>query len=454
MPGRDRPPASDAVTGTTMAAVTEVPQGVRLRFPALRHRDFRVLWIGMWFSSATMLFQFYAQGWFVLSLTDSAALLGVLGVSRGAGMLVFSLFGGALADRVERRRLLLVTQASALFIYALLTILVLLDSISLWQAFVLIFISAAVSSVDAPARQALLPDLVPREDLPNAVSLLSAAQISSFAFLPPLAGVAIEETGSGGAFALSLVGYVAVIVALLLMRHRGGVTPHSEGLARSVGEGLQYSSRRPDVLWVILLSLFVGCLGMPVITTLAPLWMRNELNLGPVGWTVMGQFWGMGTVISSFTFSFSAHRSRHLGLITVLSGAGFAISLVVFSLTRSIPLAGAAWFVNGIFFTANMISSSALLQVIVAKEYMGRVMSLRTLSGAVNQLSAAPLGALADGIGIARMVPAVSTLLAVLILAPAALFRTVRHLDDARWTTPLPGPERSAPEARLALGQD
>ena len=114
--------------------------GWRERVPALQHRDFRILWAGMFFSSATMMFQFYAQGWFILSLTGSASLLGLLGVARGAGMLTFSLYGGALADRMDRRTLLMATQGGALAVYGLLTLLVVFDTIKLWVAFGLIFV--------------------------------------------------------------------------------------------------------------------------------------------------------------------------------------------------------------------------------------------------------------------------------------------------------------------------
>lgn len=398
------------------------------RFPALQHRDFRILWLGMFFSSATMMFQFYAQGWFVSGMTSSAALLGVLGVSRGTGMLIFSMYGGALADRMDRRVLLLVTQSAALCIYGLLSLLIILDRVVLWQAFALIFLTAAVESVDAPARQALIPHLVPRQQIANAVALFMAAQISSYAFLPPMAGIAIKTIGTGGAFAVSLLGHVVVIGALLLMRYRGRPPRSDVSVAASVGQGVSYAAARPSVLWVILFSLFVGTLGFPIISTLAPYWMRHELGLGALGWTMMGWIWGLGTVASAVFLS--ARRSaRRLGPITIGSAAGFALTLVVFGLTRSIPLAAAAWCLNGTFFTANIIASTSLLQMIVANEYMGRVMSLRAVSGALNQLAAAPLGGLGDALGMGRMVPAVAALLAFLVLAPAALVPAVRRLD-------------------------
>ncbi len=168
-----------------MTAV-EQPGGWRARVPALQSRDFRILWAGMFFSSATMMFQFYAQGWFILGLTGSASLLGLLGVARGAGMLTFSLYGGALADRMDRRTLLMLTQCGALAVYGALTLLIVFDAINLWVAFGLIFVSASIESMDAPTRQALLPDLVPREHLANAIALFTAATISSTSGATPI----------------------------------------------------------------------------------------------------------------------------------------------------------------------------------------------------------------------------------------------------------------------------
>ena len=376
-----------------------------------------------------MMFQFYAQGWFILGMTGSAALLGLLGVSRGTGMLIFSLFGGALADRMDRRTLLITTQSCALCIYGLLSALVITDHINLWVAFLLIFISASVESVDGPARQALIPHLVPREHLPNAVALFITAQISSYAFLPPLAGVAIAWIGVGGAFALSLTGHAVVIVALLVLKTRAKPTGVRGNVIREIGRGISYASKSPSVMWLITFGFLVGALGFPIISTLAPYWMDHELGLGPIGWTTMGWIWGLGTLVSTVTLS-TGDRSRHLGKVVIGAGTGFALTLIVFGLTRSLPLAAAAWCLNGTCYTANMIASTSLVQLLVKDEYLGRVMSLRMVSSAVNQAAAAPLGAIADGVGIGTMVPSVAALLALSIAIPAATVPAVRRLGQ------------------------
>lgn len=402
-------------------------RGWRQRVPALQHRDFRILWFGMFFSSATMMFQFYAQGWFILSITSSAALLGLLGLSRGTGMLIFSLYGGALADRMERRTLLIVTQSSALTIYGLLSVLIISGHINLWLAFALIFLSASVESMDAPARQALIPLLVPQKHVPNAVALFIAAQVSAYAFLPPTAGLAIETIGPGGAFALSLIGHVVVILALLTLKVQAKPNRSGVNVLRSVGHGISYAAGRPRVMWVLVIGLFVGTLGTPLITTLAPYWMKHELGLGAGGWTLMGWIWGLGTVASTIFLS-TRDTTRYLGRTIIGAAFGFATTLIVFGLTRSLPLAALAWCINGTFFSANMIASTSLLQITAENEYLGRVMSLRGISGAFNQMAAAPLGLIADGVGIGIMVPGVATLLATLVIVPAALNRTVRTL--------------------------
>ncbi len=402
--------------------------GWRARVPALQHRDFRILWLGMFFSSATMMFQFYAQGWFILGLTSSAALLGFLGVTRGTGMLIFGLYGGALADRMDRRMLLIVTQSAALVTYAVLSALIIADRIALIPAFALIFVAASVESVDAPARQALIPHLVPREHLPNAVALFIAAQVSAYAFLPPLAGVAIDLVGSGGAFASSLIGHAVVVGALLIMKTRAQIAPRPESVPASVARGIRYAAGQPNVLWVLLFGFFVGTLGFPIISTLAPFWMHNELGLGPVGWTFMGWIWGLGTLVS--TVYLSTHNvTKRLGPLVLVSAAGFGLTLVVFGLTRFLPLAAAMWCLNGTFYTANMISSTSLLQVLVANAYMGRVMSLRLISSALNQIAAAPLGALGDAFGMGRMVPGAAGLLAALVIVIPLLLRGARDLQ-------------------------
>jgi hypothetical protein len=221
---------------------------------------------------------------------------------------------------------------------------------------------------------------------------------------------------------------VVVIAALLVMKTRPHLTVQHEPMLLSVARGVSHAAARPRVAWVLVFSFLVGTLGFPIISTLAPYWMQHELGLGPVGWTFMGWIWGLGTVASTVYLSTHDVRER-LGSLVLVSAGGFGLTLVVFGLTRSLPLSAAMWCLNGTFFTANMISSTSLLQVLVENEYMGRVMSLRQVSGALNQIASAPLGALGDAYGMGRMVPGVAGLLVALVVLIPLLVRGARDLQ-------------------------
>ncbi len=205
---------------------------------------------------------------------------------------------------------------------------------------------------------------------------------------------------------------------------------------------MAYATERPRVRWIILLSLLTGTLGFPIISTLAPYWMTEVLGLDAVGWTLMGWCWGLGAVGATVYLSTRGH-SRGLGWTVIGSAAAFGLSLVLFGFTRSVPIAAVFWCLNGACFTTNMISSTSLLQMIVETAYIGRVMSLRMVSAAFNQLAAWPLGSLADGIGVERMVRGVATALTVLVLAAPLISRAARTLDaDVGRREPAVEPER------------
>lgn len=197
--------------------------------------------------------------------------------------------------------------------------------------------------------------------------------------------MAIELIGTGGAFAASLLGHAVVIGALLLMKTGAPVTVQRESMVVSVVRGVRDAASRANVFWVLTFSLMVGTLGFTIISTLAPYWMRHELGLGPVGWTFMGWLWGLGTLASTAYLSTHDVKER-LGSLVLISAAGFGLTLVVFGLTRWLPLAAAMWCLNGTFYSANMISSTSLLQLLVESAYGGRVMSLCQVSPHVSSL--------------------------------------------------------------------
>ena len=401
---------------TTKTTVDGPEAPTRRRFSSLQHRDFRVLWLGMVFSGSTFVFQWYAQSWFIVQTTDSPIALGILGGGRGIVMVLLSVYGGILADRLDRRMLLIVSQTLSMLVYAVLSALVILDLAELWLVFVLVMISAAALSVDQPVRQALIPELVPRREIPNATALVMAAQMGAFAYLPPLAGVAIDHLGSGWTFALSLTGHVGIIAAAIMLHYRS--TPTKRGAVRrsvwsDAGQGFRYAVNERKVFWSFGITWAISGLGWPLIVTLSPLWMKNELGLGATGFTLISSAWGSASLVSSI---YLAQRDSipMLGRIFLASAFAFCGSLMLFAFSRSIPLVTLAWALNGLAFSANMIAMTAMIQVMVPSEVLGRIMGLMTVSRSMSQLSGLPLSLIAHALGMTVMVPGMAiTCLAV-----------------------------------------
>ena len=404
----------------------------RVRFPALKHRDFRTLWTGMLLASGTLAFQYYAQIWLVFSLTDSALILGLLGATRGVAMVVFGVYGGALADRIDRRSLLIGTSTVTMLVNATLAVTAVAGVVNLWMALLLIFIAAATASIDAPVRQALIPELVPEEDVPNAVALTMAAQMGTFALTPALAGFVIDALGPGGAYAVSVGGNVIVIVALVLLHYRGAPSEaRLHSVLDNVRQGISYIRSDGTVLRIILIMLTMGAFGMAIFNGLIAKWATEILDMQPGQYGVLASMWGVGTLIASYVLA-STNILDRKGLIFIVSSIGFGLSLMLFGFARSLPLAGVAYILNGITMAGSNVSSIAIVQSIVPNEVRGRVMSLYGLNQSAAQLNGITLGAIAHVMGMAFLLPATTAVCTALVTALILTAPGLRHLDAAR----------------------
>ena len=384
----------------------------------------------MMFSGSTFVFQWYAQSWFIVQTTDSPIALGILGGGRGLVMMLLSVYGGVLADRWDRRMLLIVSQTLSMLIYAVLSVLVILDLAELWLMFVLVLLSSAALAVDQPVRQALIPELVPNRDIPNATALVAAAQMGAFAYLPPLAGVSIDHLGTGWTFALSLIGHLGIIGAAAMMHYRGG--PVRTDTARPTAwadarEGFRYSIDHRKVFWIFGITWALSGLGWPLIVTLSPLWFKNELGMGATGFTLVSSAWGTASLVSSLYLA-QRRDIPMLGRLFLISAFAFCGSLVLFSLTRSIPLVTLAWALNGLSYSVNMIAMIAMIQIAVPNEIRGRIMGLTTVSRSVSQLSGLPLSLFAHAVGMAVMVPAMAMVCLAVCAAMALFSPTLRRM--------------------------
>jgi Arabinose efflux permease len=389
---------------STDAETTVAPAGRLSPVRALRHRDYSLMWLGMLFGSALTPMQFVTQILFLSEHSGESSRLvlsGLLGAARGAAMLTFSLFGGALADRFDRRRLLMVSQSLGLLTGAAIAVVMLTTpggqvlTLSLFIA--LIFVSSGLGSIDSPTRLSMVPELVGREDLPNAIALDAVAFQLGFPLGLPLTGVLIDAIGFGWTYVVTLGAYASLIITVALMKYRpprrtGHVRP---SLFADIRFGVSYARSRPAVLWLIATSFAVNRLGFPVVANLGPVWTSRVLGLSPTGVGLLAMTWGVGAMVGSLLMTNVGHF-KSKGYLVLAAAAGFAACVVLFGYSRVVPLSAVINLGLGSMLTISGVASTSLVQRMVHNDVQGRVMSLFMMSGGLSQLLTLPIGGLAQ----------------------------------------------------------
>lgn len=380
--------------------------GRRQTFEALRHPGYRLLWAGLLVSSVGTWLQIVSLSLLVLQVARGSALtLGLVSLAQAAAFFAFALPAGAAADRFDKRRILFVTQTLLALIAAGFGTLALTRHATIPLLLLLAFASSAVLSFDQPARSALVPLLVPKESLMNAVSLQSVAFNAASAFGPALAGLLAGLIGLAGNFYLNAASYVAVIGVLVFIHPRQQKQPGPDqkpaerpNLWASVREALVVVARDRALPWVMLgygALLFFG----PSVSLIFPVFAQRVLHLQSGGLGLLFAASGVGTVLGGLLTA-SLGDFRHKGPL-FLGGIGLWLaSLVVFALSRSLWLTGGALVFFGIGLNIASATAITLMQTRVAQEMRGRVMSLNTLlMMGVRPLGDFPAGALVGVIG-------------------------------------------------------
>ncbi len=393
------------MNGTVPTIGLEPPPRVGRPSPlrSFRHRDYTLLWFGMFMGSALMPMQFVTQ---VLFLSDRAGenrlvLAGLLGATRGAAMLTFALFGGALADRYDRRHLLMVSQSLGFCVSVLVTIVLLTTpggaGLTLTLFIGLVFVASGLGAVDAPTRMAMVPELVGREDLPNAIALDAVAMQLAFPIGLPLTGVLIDLIGYGWTYAVTLGTYAGIILALLPMTYRGtSRTPRAgRSIVGDIQFGLGYARRHPALLWLMLTSFCVTGLAAPVVTNLGPVWTSRVLGLSATGVGLLATTWGIGAMVGSIAMTNVGHFRRK-GWLFLGAAAAFDACVLGFGYSRLIPLSAVINLGLGAMLTVTAVSATSLTQRLIPNEVQGRVMSIFMLSAGLAQLLTLPIGGLAQ----------------------------------------------------------
>ncbi len=370
-------------------------------FRALRHPAFRVYWAGMLVSLAGTWMQSTAQSYLVYELTGSAFKTGLVVFAFSLPSLLFALPGGAVADRYDRRLLLVAMQTAFMVAAAGLAAVTFLGVVRFEHLLAFAFWNGLVMAVDNPTRQALVPALVDREDLANAVALNSAAFNASRVFGPALAGLVYRTAGPAWCFAANAVSYLAVIVPMWRVRMPAGPkegAPPGGILAQAV-DGVRYVRRSPPLGALLLLLAAVGTFGFAWMVVM-PAFAVRVLRGGPAENGLLFAAVGVGATFGALAVATAREVRPGHGVVALAAASG--LGLVLFSATRSLWSAAFAIAGTGFFLVAYMSSTNAAIQRQVDDQYRGRVMSLYTLaligSGPAGSVFA---GWLADAVGVA-----------------------------------------------------
>jgi len=368
------------------------------RFSALRYRDFRIFWFGQLISLSGTWMQSVAQGWLVYSLTKSPFYLGMVAAAGSLPILLFTLAGGIAADRLRKRNLLLMTQALSIIPALLLGILTDIDIIAVWQVALLAAFLGTINAFDIPARQSFFIEMVGKGNLMNAIALNSAAFNGARMIGPVIAGVTISYIGLPGCFYLNAFSFIAVIIALSMIKTKGEVKIRSKGFARDFIEGIQFIKREPEIYRIILLIAVFSFVGLPYITFL-PIFAVEVLGAGVKGLGFLVAATGIGSLSAALFIAFRGDIKEKNRFISV-SALCFSFSLFAFSLSKVFYLSTAILIFVGWGIMSFLATANSFLQLSSPDDLRGRVMSVYALVF----LGAAPIGnsligILADSVG-------------------------------------------------------
>ncbi len=366
-------------------------------FRALRHRNYRLFVGGQLVSLVGTWLQSVAQAWLVYRLAGSAFLLGLVGFCGQLPVLLLSPLGGAAADRLDRRRMLIVTQSSAMALALLLGSLTVARLVTVPAVMAIAAGLGVVNAFDMPTRQSFVIEMVTRDDLPNAIALNSSMVNAARMLGPAVAGVLVATVGEGWCFILNGLSYVAVILALLRIRVAARPRQVPVSMGSHMASGFRFAARSGPIRALLTLIGVVSLFGMPY-AVLMPLFADRVLGVGARGLGLLMGASGVGALCGALLL---ARRRAVKGLGTWVVGAagGFGLSLMLFGLSRRMGLSLPILFLTGLTTVLQTAASNTLLQTLSPDEMRGRVMSLFSMMF----LGMAPFGAFFAGASAQRI---------------------------------------------------
>ena len=387
-------------------------------FAALQNRDFRLLWFAQLISQAGTTMQTITINWHIYILTGSALALGLTGLVRVVPIIVFSLVGGIFADAHDRRRLLLATQSAMMIFAALLGVITETGHASILLIYLLSALTAATVAFDSPARQALVPNLVPREQLTNALSLNNMMSQAAAIIGPALAGFVIAGLSIAAVYWINAVSFLAVLFALLLMR-----TPSQEnlGIARvtpaALREGISFVRHSTIILSTALLDFFATFFSSA--SALLPIFAQDILHVGPQGLGILYSAESIGAVVAGLGVAFVGNV-RHKGVVLLWAIALYGLATALYGASQWFLLSFILLACVGAADTVSTILRNTIRQIATPDYLRGRMTSVMMIffmggpqlgeleAGLVAAWLGAPLSVITGGVG---------TIIAVAIMA-------------------------------------
>lgn len=376
------------------------PRAVRRTLLAFGSRDFRILWFGSFASSIGTWMQNVAENWLVLSLTGSAFFLGLDAFLQQLPILLFTVLGGVFADRLDRRRTLLGSQYVQMTTAFTLAILVYTGKVHIWHILTLSFCTGFAQAFGGPASQALVPSLVNKDALPNAIALNSIQFNLARVVGPLLAGVALAAAGMVFCISLNGFSFLVVIAALIALHVRQVPAASHRSFAVELREGVSYVWNEKSVLAISFLAASSTFLAFSVLTFL-PLFAQRVFHQGVGLYSRLLAFSGFGSVVGALAIGWLG-RHRRMGLTAVLGQAACGLLLIGFGLSKVIWVSELLLFLMGAAFLITLATMSSLVQLVVPDALRGRVMSIYMMAFRGGM----PLGSLVAGFFASRVGPA------------------------------------------------
>ncbi len=360
---------------------------------SLKHRNFQLFFSGQMISLVGTWMDNIAEAWLVYRLTGSSVLLGTVAFAGQIPIFLLGPLGGLVADRFDRRSIIVATQTSSMILAAILSFLTLTKRVTVWEVILLASLMGVVNAFDVPARQSFLVEMVGREDLMNAIALNSSMFNSARVIGPSVAGILVASIGEGWCFFANAVSYIAVITGLLMMRvPRSVIEEYDASPLEHILEGFRFVRHTAPIRALLLLTGLISIVALPY-SVLMPIFAARVLHGNARTLGVLMGATGIGALLGALVLA-SRTKLQGLAKLVAISCASFGASLILFSFSRLYPLSVLLLVPVGFFVMVQMAATNTLIQSMVPDRLRGRTMAVYSMMF----LGMAPIGALLSGI--------------------------------------------------------